>query len=422
MKKIFHPGKYLLVDEIMPAWVGLCALFTAFGIPHLTKIARKPQGVGAEMKAVACGDSGMLLGLDIQEGKERNSQKKYVAAYGAGAAVVLLLCEHWLGVYRIVVVDSACASRKLLIALLALFGMAMMGAVKTASTGFPKKWLSDYHAYGTQRDEQGNQKLPRGSWVVLESKYTVCNSTVERVMYAVGWLDKKLKAIICNCSTTLKALSDSVRRRHRKVERDGEYFTESVYLNIPRPQAIADFFHAFSVIDIHDHIRQGILGMERYWLTKVWWKRIYGTVYAVYVVNAYVGCRWESIREGTSTSEDFIIFEEFAERLSYQMIFNVYLEDNDGVTTRSSRLESSSTAPSTPHNPVSQSSAAQPKRHEIETLKSIGKGKKRCKYPNCHQDAYYYCKTCSIDGKIHSFCGFKSSSKCAYNHVIEMQN
>jgi len=72
----------------------------------------------------------------------------------------------------------------------------------------------------------------------------------------------------------------------------------------------------------------------------------------VYVVNAYVGCRWESIREGTSTSEDFIIFKEFAERLSYQMIFNIYLEDNAHVATRSCRSESFSTAPSTPHNPV----------------------------------------------------------------------
>jgi len=64
-------------------------LLTAFGIPQLTKIARKPQGLGAEVKAVACGDLGMLLGLDIQEGKERNLQKTYVAEYGAGAAAVL---------------------------------------------------------------------------------------------------------------------------------------------------------------------------------------------------------------------------------------------------------------------------------------------------------------------------------------------
>ena len=46
------------------------------------------------MNAVACGDLGMLLGLDIKKGKERNSQRNYVAEYGAGAAVVLCLCEH----------------------------------------------------------------------------------------------------------------------------------------------------------------------------------------------------------------------------------------------------------------------------------------------------------------------------------------
>ena len=98
MKKIFHPMKYLLVDEIMLAWVGLCALFIAFGIPHLTKITRKPQGVGAEMKAVACGDSGMLLGFDIQEGTERNSQKN-IAEYGFSSHGALTWClqNHYCG-------------------------------------------------------------------------------------------------------------------------------------------------------------------------------------------------------------------------------------------------------------------------------------------------------------------------------------
>jgi hypothetical protein len=93
MKKLFHPGKYLLVDEIMSAWKGLCQMFSAFGIPHLTKIIRKPEGVGAEMKAVASGESGIILGLDIQEGKERMAVKKYVQEYGAGTAVTLHLVE-----------------------------------------------------------------------------------------------------------------------------------------------------------------------------------------------------------------------------------------------------------------------------------------------------------------------------------------
>jgi hypothetical protein len=185
MKSVFNPGKYLLVDEIMSAWKGLCQLFTAFDIPHLIKIAQKPERVGAQMKAVACGESGIILGLDIQKGKERMSTKKYVTEHGAGTAVTLRLVEHWRGAFRVVVVDSAFASVKLLVALLAMFGMAMMGAVKTASKGFPKKWFNDYHAYGTQRDDAGRQKLPRDHWVTLEAKYTVPNSSVERVMYAI---------------------------------------------------------------------------------------------------------------------------------------------------------------------------------------------------------------------------------------------
>jgi hypothetical protein len=63
-------GKFLCVDEIMSSWKGISSHFDALGIPHQSKIARKPEGVGAEMKAMACGDSGgIIMQLDIMEGK-----------------------------------------------------------------------------------------------------------------------------------------------------------------------------------------------------------------------------------------------------------------------------------------------------------------------------------------------------------------
>ena len=92
-----------------------------------------------------------------------------------------------------------------------------MGAVKTTSTGFTKNLLSDYHAYGTQRHAQSNQRLPRGSWEVLESKYTVANSSVGRFMCAIGWLDKELKAIICSLKL-YKTVSDVVIERLSETE------------------------------------------------------------------------------------------------------------------------------------------------------------------------------------------------------------
>jgi len=72
-----------------------------------------------------------------------------------------------------------------------------------------------------------------------------------------------------------------------------------------------------------------------------------------------------------SRTEDFITFEEFAERLAYQMIFNIYQEENTRLTTRSILSELSFAAPGTPHNPLPQSSGAEPRRREIETLKSM---------------------------------------------------
>jgi hypothetical protein len=153
-------------------------------------------------------------------------------------------------------------------------------------------------------------------------------------MYAIGWLDKKLKSILCNCGTTFLAESPSIRRRHRKVLRDGVYVTESIDLEIPRPEAIFEFFLAFAKIDIHDHIRQGILEMERFWLCKNWYLRIFQTIFAVTIVNAYLGYRWECITAGTN--EDQIInFEDFAGQLAYQMIFNIHLDDTPRIITRS---------------------------------------------------------------------------------------
>ena len=55
-------------------------------------------------------------------------------------------------------------------------------------------YLNDWHTFGTTRDENNQQKPPRGSRVVLKSKYTLGTSAVEHVMYAIGWLDKKIKS------------------------------------------------------------------------------------------------------------------------------------------------------------------------------------------------------------------------------------
>ena len=74
-KKAIEPGPHIVVDEVMSKWQGADANWVAEGLPHVTKLQRKPEGVGAEMKSVCDGETNIMLGLDIMEGKEVQVKK-----------------------------------------------------------------------------------------------------------------------------------------------------------------------------------------------------------------------------------------------------------------------------------------------------------------------------------------------------------
>ena len=58
----------MVIDECMSAWKGSEKYECIFALPHKTKIMRKPQGIGAELKSLADGESGILLHLEFMEG------------------------------------------------------------------------------------------------------------------------------------------------------------------------------------------------------------------------------------------------------------------------------------------------------------------------------------------------------------------
>ena len=60
------PVYKICVDESMCSWRGCEGGMT--GMPHVTKIPRKPEGVGAELKDVAGVATNLLLHLEIMEG------------------------------------------------------------------------------------------------------------------------------------------------------------------------------------------------------------------------------------------------------------------------------------------------------------------------------------------------------------------
>eukprot|EP00731_Ephydatia_muelleri_P007170 Em0003g1418a len=136
------PGTEVVMDESMGKWIPMFE-GTPEGVPHLTKIIRKPCGVGIEYNDVADVNTGIILFLEIQEGVELMASKKYCDQYPKHVALTLRLTEFLHGKGHVVYGgDSYFASFQTARALLA-HGTYFTGLVKNATKGFPKKFLND---------------------------------------------------------------------------------------------------------------------------------------------------------------------------------------------------------------------------------------------------------------------------------------
>ena len=307
----------------MSSWEGSDGKYDVNGMPHKTKIIRKPKGVGAEVKSIACSKTGILVRLDIMEGKKRQAEKPWHTEFGEGTALVLRLCEQFFGSGRVVHADSAFSSFKTTVELLKR-GLYFMGIVKTAHTQYPKAHLLEWVA-GSLEGQEGLP--PRGAYYVLEHY----SEEARRSIYALAWNDKKAKTIISSCGTTNPG-NPSVRPRHKiaKDPESGEVKTITYTKSVQRPQMIELFFKYFSTIDVHDHFRQGSLGMERSWHTHSWWHRLFSTLFGMTVVDAFLGYRYESLEAHGSPME----LTEFIGKLAHQLIFNDFLQDDPNLRHR----------------------------------------------------------------------------------------
>ena len=57
-----------------------------YGLPHATKIIRKPEPIGTELGAVSDAETLIALHLEIMEGKEDMALKALTKEYGSGTS------------------------------------------------------------------------------------------------------------------------------------------------------------------------------------------------------------------------------------------------------------------------------------------------------------------------------------------------
>ena len=74
-RRTIRTGRVYTLDELMAAFRPRTT--KRGGLPHLSFIMRKPKPLGTEFKCVADGSTGIMLFLEIQEGKGRMANRKY---------------------------------------------------------------------------------------------------------------------------------------------------------------------------------------------------------------------------------------------------------------------------------------------------------------------------------------------------------
>jgi hypothetical protein len=292
----------------MSAYEGLESFECHFTLPHTTKIARKPKGIGCELKSMADASSGIILKLELMEGKDRNRAKKYENVFKSHTAITLRLVEDYFGTARTVIADSAFSSVDTCSALLD-HGLYFLGIVKTASSRFPKAYFKAWAS---------NESLPRGSHKVVKSFVRISNGT-EAQIFAVGWMDKKLKTLICSRGITTPGVP-ARKRRHRIIIENGRPNTIRYEIQVNRPKVVEQLFNSFSTLDIHDHFRQGSLAMEQGWQTRTWWHRLFSSIFGIICTDAYLAYKLEWSRFNRNDESELMSFRCFLGRLAYSII------------------------------------------------------------------------------------------------------
>ena len=90
--QLLIPSNHLCIDECMSAWRPRTT--ATGGLPNITHIPRKPEPLGTEFKCVACSQTGCMLNLGIQMGREIMQAMEHSREFGSTAGCILRLAKE----------------------------------------------------------------------------------------------------------------------------------------------------------------------------------------------------------------------------------------------------------------------------------------------------------------------------------------
>jgi hypothetical protein len=279
----FSPGLHVVIDESTCGWHGKDEK-RADGPPAMTHMKDKPEPVSFMFKTLCCAETGIMIALELQEGKDIMASRTYsCTGEKSSTAVTLRLTDSLPGPGYIVTGDSWFASLNTLQKLKER-GQYFMGMVKTAHSGIPIQHLRGSFSQQSARGDTITLHLGAGH-----------DRGFAHAWNEPGWRNgkapkKPAKVFIANCFSAAPVAA--WRKDRTYLLPDGT--VERRFIDVPQTQVIREYFRTANSVDIHNQYRQGILAIERTWRTKSWNLCLFQTIMGKILVNGFMAFRYKS--------------------------------------------------------------------------------------------------------------------------------
>jgi len=223
---------------------------------------------------------------------------------------------------------------------------------------------------------------------------------------------KVTHTFVCTRGTTAPG-PDHTKIRRRVV--DGVQVEQE--FKVKRPRLVFEYFETAKVIDVHNHLRQAGLGMERGVLTKSWVMRVFTTILGIIETDAYLAWKLEH-------PNGFMSHSQFTRQLVFALLENPYRDDHRELRARR-RAENDDTDSDAASDEDGDNHALAPLSRTEHFARKRARTHNVCQLHcrQCGNLAAYYCVTCSVDSEaagargFHALCGPGTGRPCQLQHV-----
>ncbi len=380
MVSVFIPSWILCLDESMSIWNSM------FTCPGWVFCPRKPHPFGNEYHTVCCAKSGILMQIELVEGKDRPKEMAapLFAEKGKTVGLLLRLLEPYFTSGRYVVLDSGFCVLKGIVELKkkGIFAAALIKKRRYWPAFVPGKAM-DSHFNNKQVGE-----CDAISGVLDEEKYFIWGMKepdyVMKIMASGGGLISD-----DNCKT--------VRRKWN--DRNG--VAQQATFQYTRP--FDWHFRYRHIVDDHNNLRHSSPALEETWITKRWPVRVFAFLLAITEVNLFLVMKFFVWTKGNVKNQTYL---DFRRKLAWELIDNAILKQKEAaVEERRMMLRNN---------------------HKHLNAPTHARCFKNGKWDRTNKQPYqqYKCRTVSCREKIRTYCscniGEWMCKDCYGQHMVEV--